>query len=205
MLHYFSRRPLCFLPASRSQAVAGAGGAAGCTGDSLTLQHFNLQEISRERWERFLSAFAGERGRGNLIGGSWGERRPRNHCKNADEVEIGRPTRCRQPGGTPWRGQAGARRWTEGHSSEGRTHAAGTTAAWGRDLSVRPPAAFPAPLPQPRGPCLPRATPASPGGCQAGSRPAVTPNQKDNAGLFLPALMVTGCRASGAVIYHASP
>lgn len=132
MLHYFSRRPLCFLPASRSQAVAGAGGAAGCTGDSLTLQHFNLQEISRERWERFLSAFAGERGRGNLIGGSWGERRPRNHCKNADEVEIGRPTRCRQPGGTPWRGQAGARRWTEGHGSEGRTqraqpwHGAGT-------------------------------------------------------------------------------
>lgn len=33
----------------------------------------------------------------------------------------------------------------------------------------------------------------------------MTPNQKDDAGRFSPALTVTGCRASGAVIYHAKP
>lgn len=89
-----------------------------------------------------------------------------------------------------------------------RTDAAGTTAARGRDLPAHPPAPFLAPLPQPRSPCLPLPAlchPSIPGGRWAGARPAVTPNQKDNVGLFPPALTVTGCGAGGDVIYHASP
>lgn len=78
--------------------------------------------------------------------------------------------------------------------------------------AASPPVPFLASLPQPRGAVWSSCTLCHPSvpvpvarGRQTGSRPAVTPNQKDDAGRFSPALTVTGCRASGAVIYHASP
>lgn len=83
-------------------SVPGSGrgwGAAGHTGDSVTLQHFHSQDIPRS-------------------GGSHSERiqqqqcdlwEPCNHCENTGKVETGM---TRQ-------GQDTAVRGTQGHSAEG--------------------------------------------------------------------------------------
>lgn len=145
-------------------------GTAGRTGDFLTLQHVNSQEISRERRGRFLSASAGERGHGNLIGRSRGERWPRNHCKKRRQGGNRPPD---VPPAAPRDAALGTGGCSEGDRGTrlGRTDTAGTSTARGRDLPAHPPA-LACPV-----------TPVSPG-TPGGSQTPGDPQSKGQRGTF---------------------